>query len=404
MSAESDFGSSAKELYKKLCQDEWNPYVSGMIVAFLSVMMLAWDRPWGATGAVRNWADWILYGVGISADAPASALAHTGSIIGIGFVAGAFLSACLGNNFAFRIPPVLEMVKAVFAGIFMGIGAAMAGGCNVGGFYNAIGNLSAGGFAMMAGLIVGAILGLKYLYWEMENVTWGSGGAKTIEIPFAVQIILGVIAFCALVWGAYSYSADEALAKMGGVLLLAAGLGYTMQRGRWCMIQGFREPHMTGNATMAKAVALSVVLLTIGGVIIKSAGLNDVEHYVRGVFGWGGLVGGVIFAFGAMLAGGCGTGTLWRVGEGQLKLWIVAPIFGISNSFMNKWFSATDVEGLEAYLYDGITDAGKLGQFVYMPETFLGYGGTLALVVVVMAAWWLIVRWNEKSNKLIVEM
>jgi uncharacterized protein len=406
MSGSNGFGGTAKELYKKVCQEEWNPYTSGMIVAFLSVMLLAWYRPWGATGAVRNWADWMLYGAGIYSDVPASIFTHAGSIIGIGFVGGAFLSACLGNNFAFRFPPVLELVKGVAAGIFMGVGATLAGGCNVGGFYNAIGNLSAGGFAMMAGLIAGAILGLKYIYWEMENVSWGSGGAKTIEIPFAIQVVLGIGALLAMIWGAYNYSssANEALVKMGGVLLLAAGLGYTMQRGRWCMIQGFREPHMTGNATMAKSVALSIILLTIGGVIVKAGGLNEVEHYVRGTFGWGGVVGGIVFGFGAMLAGGCGTGTLWRVGEGQIKLWVVVPIFGISNSLMNKWFARTDVEGLDAYFEEGITNAGKLGSFVYMPDTFLGYGGTLALVILAMGLWWLVARWNEESNKLLIEM
>jgi hypothetical protein len=404
MSESSEVGSTIKELYKKMCQDEWNPYTSGMIVAFLSVMLLAWYRPWGATGAVRNWADWMLYGAGIYSDVPASIFINSGSIIGLGFVGGAFLSACLGNNFAFRIPPVLEMVKGVAAGICMGVGASLAGGCNVGGFYNAIGNLSAAGFAMMLGLIGGAILGLKYIYWEMDNVSWGSGGAKTIEVPSAIQKVLGVIALLVLTWGAYTYSANAELAKMGGVLLLAAGLGYTMQRGRWCMIQGFREPHMTGNATMAKAVALSIVLLTIGGVIIKAGGINEVEHYVRGTFGWGGVVGGVIFAFGAMLAGGCGTGTLWRVGEGQIKLWIVVPFFGITNSLVSKWFTASDMEGLDAFFEEGVTNAGSLGSFVYMPDTFLGYGGTLAVVILVMAIWWLVVRWNEISNKLIIEM
>ncbi|OGR03052.1 MAG: YeeE/YedE family protein [Deltaproteobacteria bacterium RIFOXYD12_FULL_53_23] len=404
MSGSSGFGDAAKELYKKLCKDEWNPYTSGMIVAFLSVMLMAWYRPWGATGAVRNWADWILYGAGIYSDVPASIFTHGGSIIGLGFVGGAFLSACFGNNFAFRFPPVLEMVKGVVAGTLMGIGAALAGGCNVGGFYNAIGSLSAGGFAMMAGLIGGAIIGLKYTYWEMENITWGSGGAKTIEVSFATQVVLGIIALLVMIWGAYTYTATEALTKMGGVLLLAAGLGYTMQRGRWCMIQGFREPHMTGNATMAKSVALSVVLLTIGGVIVKAGGTLDVAHYVRGTFGWGGVVGGIIFGFGAILAGGCGTGTLWRVGEGQIKLWIVVPLFGISNSLMNKWFSVSDFEGMDAYVNEGITNAGKLGTFVYMPNTFLGYGGTLAVVFLLMALWWLVARWNEDSNKLLVEM
>jgi uncharacterized membrane protein YedE/YeeE len=404
----------AKQLYKILCQDNWNAYITGILIAVFSILMLAWARPWGAVGAVRNWGEWIIYGVGLwdkfgfgefyDLETPAAFLTHSGSVIGIGFVGGAFVSACLGGDFAFNIPPKLEMVKAIFAGFFMGLGAAFAGGCNVGGFYNAIGNLSAHGFAMMIGLVFGAILGLKYIYWEMEHIEWGQGGGKTIELPGALKIVLGIVALGSLVYGSYSYAGNEDMVRLSGMLLIAAALGYSMQRGRWCMIQGFREPHMTGECTMAKSVALSIAILAAGIAVLKFQELRAIEHYVRGTFGWGGVVGGVIFGFGAMLAGGCGTGTLWRVGEGQIKLWIVAPVFGLSSAFFSLLFRMNNWEGMDGWMEDGITDEGILGRFVYMPDTFLGYGGTLALVFAVMAAWWITVEWNEESNKFILEM
>ena len=404
--SESILAKKCKGLYKVLCQEEWNATVSGILVALFSIMMLAWARPWGAVGAVRNWGEWILYGVGLWGDKPADVLLSSGSVIGIGFVAGAFISACLGGDFAFRIPPRLELIKAVFAGIFMGIGAAMAGGCNIGGFYNAIGNLSAHGFAMMPGLVIGAVIGIKYLYWEMEHITWGSGGAKTIEFPGFIKIILGIAALGALIWGtnAYAGSEDDALTRFSGMLIISGCLGYTMQRGRWCMIQGFREPHMTGDTKMAKSVALSLAVLAAGIAVIKFTELREWEHYVRGFFGWGGVAGGVIFGFGALLAGGCGTGTLWRVGEGQIKLWVVAPVFGISNALMTGWFRENDWEGMEEFIDEGVVNDGIFGRFVYMPDTWLGYGGTLALIFLAMALWYIIVTWNEESEKLIVPM
>ncbi|MDH4320833.1 MAG: YeeE/YedE thiosulfate transporter family protein [Desulfobulbaceae bacterium] len=413
MSEGSEFGNAIKGLYNKLCREEWDAMTTGMLIAFLSVIMLAWARPWGAVGAIRNWGEWILYGIGMLEDSPANWLQHSGSVIGVGFVAGAFLSANLGGDFALRIPPALEMIKAVVAGVFMGIGAALAGGCNVGGFYNAIGNLSAHGFAMMFGLIIGAIIGLKYIYWEMENISWGSGGAKTIEFPGAVQAAFALAAIAGLVWLAGSYGdegmhvgmdRDDLIATSSGMLLIAAGLGYAMQRGRWCMIQGFREPHMTGDCKMAKSVALSIFLLAVGIAVIKFTGLRDPMHYVRGTFGWGGFVGGIVFAFGAMLAGGCGTGTLWRVGEGQIKLWIVVPFFGITNALVSSYFDSMDFEGKEAWMEEGVTNASKLGSYVYMPDTFLGYGGSLALVGLAMALWYVVATWNQESNKLVVEM
>ena len=115
-------------------------------------------------------------------------------------------------------------------------------------------------------------------------------------------------------------------------------------------------------------------------------------NYVRGTFGWGGVVGGFIFGLGAMLAGGCGSGTLWRVGEGQIKLWVVVPFFSVSNSIMVAWFKDMEFEA------DGV-----LGKAIYLPDV-MGYGLTLLLIGFIMALWYVIVTWNEDSNKLILPM
>lgn len=408
--SEGIFSSKVKNLYKALCQEEWNAMTAGILVALFSVLIMAWWRPWGAVGAVRNWGDWIVYGLGLwdslgfwDADAPKNILYNSGSVIGIGFVGGAFVSACLGNDFAIRIPPVLELVKGIMAGLLLGVGSVLAGGCNVGGMFNAIGNLAANGFTMWLGLIIGVLLGLKYIYWEMENVSWGGGGAKTIEFPSGLKALLGVVALVTLIAGAYSYAGNEDsdyIASLSGILVIAAALGYTMQRGRWCMVQGFREPHMTGDCTMAKAVALSIMIVAVGAAVLKYGvpmrfDGDPVLHpinYVRGTFGWGSIVGGLIFGFGAMLAGGCGTGTLWRVGEGQVKLWLVVPIFGVTNSIMTGWFRDADFEA------DGV-----LGSYLFLPDV-MGFGGSLFLVAGAMLAWYLIVEWNEDSNKLVLDM
>jgi len=444
--SEASFGGKIRGLYKLLCETEWNANITGVLVALLSILIMAWWRPWGAVGAIRNWGDWILYGIGIYSSAPKSALISSGSVIGIGFVGGAFLSACLGGQFAFRFPPYRELVKAVLAGILMGVGAAFAGGCNVGGMYNAIGNLAANGFSMWLGLVIGVILGLWLLYKEMEYITWGSSGSWTIEIPRFLQALLGIGAIAGLVYGARWYAGYDGdgnvdyIASLSGILLISAGLGYVMQRGRWCMVQGFREPHMTGDCTLAKSVALSIFILAIGGAVLKYGvpikGGDPVLapiNYVRGTFGWGGVLGGFIFGLGAMLAGGCGSGTLWRVGEGQIKLWLVVPFFGIANSLMVHWFKGMEFEikgaalnnlftqasyGLIDYDVDeireaiasggsidvtGLEQAGKLGKYIFLPDV-MGYGYTLLLIGAVMAIWYIIVTWNEDANKLIVPM
>ncbi len=411
-----------KHLYKVLCKDEWNATTTGIVVALLSILIMAWWRPWGAVGAIRNWGDWMLHGVGIFSGDLAeltgfvdedgdpilkkSIWFNSGSVIGLGLVGGAFISACLGSQFAFRFPPVREYAKAAIAGVLMGIGAALAGGCNVGGMYNAIGNLAANGFAMWVGLIPGALLGLWLLYWEMENVSWGGGGSFTLNIPSPVQWIFGVAGIGVLIWGANYYASFdgddyvEYIASLSGILLIATGIGYAMQRGRWCMIQGFREPHMTGDATMAKSVALSILIVAVGAAVLKYGVPMRIDgdpvlhpmNYVRGTFGWGGVVGGFVFGVGAMMAGGCGSGTLWRVGEGQVKLWLVVPFFSISNSLMVALFKNFDVEA-----------NGWLGSYVYIPES-IGYGYTMALMIGFATIWYLVVSWNEDTNKLLLPM
>ena len=403
--SESSFLGKIRNLYKQLCETEWDANITGVIIALLSILMMVWWRPWGAVGAIRNWGDWIVCGLGLG-DTPTSPLLDSGSVIGLGFLGGSLLSAFLGGQFAFRFPPYREAVKGALAGVLMGVGSTLAGGCNVGGMYNAIGNLAANGFSMWLGIVAGVILGLWLIYKEMEHISWGSSGAWTVDIPRTLQTLLGLATLIGLIAWARWYAGYEGednteyIASLSGVLLLAAGLGYAMHRGRWCMIQGFREPHMTGDCTLAKSVALSIFILAVGGAGVKYAvpirlegnPVLDPANYVRGTFGWGGVVGGFLFGLGGMLAGGCGSGTLWRVGEGQLKLWIVVPFFGVANSLMTSWFKEAKFE-----------DEGVLGRFVYLPDA-MGYGWTLGFIAFIMALWYVVVTWNEDSNKLIVPM
>ena len=161
---------------------------------------------------------------------------------------------------------------------------------------------------------------------------------------------------------------------------------------------------MTGDCTLAKSVAASIFIVAIGGAVLKygvpmrgdgSAVLAPV-NYVRGTFGWGSIVGGFIFGFGAMLAGGCGSGTLWRVGEGQVKLWLVVPFFGIANSLMTTWFKHFNGDTIN------LERDGYLGKKIFMPDV-LGYTWSLLIIGGMMIIWYLVVTWNEESNKLIVD-
>ncbi len=385
--------SALKRTYENLCTKHWSPMLGGILLAFLVVLLEAWYRPWGIVGGLRNWADWLFYHLGLYDEPPTfhPIFSSTSSILDIGLIWGAFISAALGREFGIRVPPKIEFIKAVVAGILMGIGASLAMGCNVGGFYMAVNNLAANGFIMLIGLIFGVILAIKYLYWELEHFP-SSGG---FEISFQkINPFLGVIALIGLLVATKAYFGSDLDRGeiLGGCLILAAGIGYVMHRSRFCMVNALREPFMTGDAEMGKALTVSLILSAVGIAILKYNGIRPESAYVTPTFIQGALIGGFIFGFGMTVAGGCGSGSLWRVAEGQIKLVIVAIVFALTNSLIRHFFAEHEV-----------IENGYLGKAIFMPE-YLGYAGTILLIALVVLVWYIVIDWNEDSNKLVLEM
>ncbi len=62
---------------------------------------------------------------------------YSGSLIDIGVIVGGFAAALFAREFAIRVPAVGELVKGGVGGTFMGTGAMLAFGCNIGGFFSA---------------------------------------------------------------------------------------------------------------------------------------------------------------------------------------------------------------------------------------------------------------------------
>ncbi|WP_022852788.1 YeeE/YedE thiosulfate transporter family protein [Thermodesulfatator atlanticus] len=387
----SDFKEAISRSWKAFAQSNWSPMMGGILLAIFCVFLEAWYRPWGIVGGLRNWADWLFYGIGFYEDAPPHPLEFSSSVLNIGYIWGAMISAMLAREFGLRFPPKIEYVKAIVSGILMGLGSALAMGCNVGGYYVAIQNLAANGFLMAIGLTFGVIVGIKYLYWELEHFP-SSGG---FEISFRkISPYIGFLLFVGLIVATYAYFRSDLDngEVLGGCLIITAGIGYVIHRSRFCMVNGFREPFMTGEASMGKAIMVSIIIGAIGVSILKYQEIRPEMMYVTPTFGLGALLGGFIFGAAMVVAGGCGSGALWRVAEGQIKLWVVAFFFALSNSLIRHYFAEYDV-----------IENGYLGKAVFMPE-YLGYGGTLFLITLICVVWYIIIDWNEDSNKMVIEM
>lgn len=396
MAAESLIASvkeEARKNYIAVFEQDWPSWLAGIFIAILALMIFLWDAPWGIAGGYKNWGNWVLYSLGINADKPFVPWLHPMSLSDFGIFAGALFSALMSRQFKIRRAPRLEYAKGIVGGILMGIGAAFAGGCNVGGFFTATGMLSMGGIAMMVGLGGGAWIGLKYLLWELEHLPAPPLRDKKATGPFLgmnwdrLQPYIGGGAVVAVVAAFYAFSTIDRT-ELGGLLFFGFLIGLVMHRSRFCFVRAFRCPFMTGEAEMVKVVAMSLMIYGMGIAVIKWAWIKEPMEGVYHPFFIGSLVGGLIFGIGMILAGGCASSTLWRIGEGHLKLVMTLIGFALSNSLAAKGIATLHLSG-------------KLGRGVFMPDVFT-WEVTIPLFIIFFTLWAFIAIWNEASEKFVI--
>ena len=142
---------------------------------------------------------------------------------------------------------------------------------------------------------------------------------------------------------------------------------------------------MTGDAEHTRAAALALVVSTLGFSILKFADLKDRTEWVFPAAGLGALAGGLAFGVGMTLAGGCGAGSIWRAGEGQVKLWAAVACFALGASLARLLAGQT-----------GLLQ--KLGAAVFLPSA-LGWGGAIGLIVAIAVGWAMLATWNEETRR-----
>jgi uncharacterized membrane protein YedE/YeeE len=377
--------------YEILFGRPWPVWGAALLVAMANVFLFAFERPLSASDGLRNWGDWVLRGAGVVAgEGLAEPWLYSGSLLDLGMLAGGLVAALLSREFAVRVPPRGELVKGLVGGVCLGSGAILAFGCNIGGFFSAISALSLSGLGMMVGLAVGAVIGLRYLLWEMAHrPAWSSGRGRSYLAPRADgasrQPVAGALVLLVLLALPFVYSAAGYGAR-GVFLYFGLVFGIVLQRSRFCLVRAFREPFMTGDGEHTRAAALAIVVSMLGFAILKFGDLKDRADWVFPSAGVGALAGGTIFGIGMVLAGGCGAGSVWRAGEGQVKLWATLVTFALGASL-------TRVALVKLGWLPG-----KLGAAVFLPGV-LGWAGAIGLVIAVMAAWAWFATWNEETGR-----
>lgn len=408
MSAADGWLSGFRADYRRLFVEEWSPFVGAMLLVLVVIALMINGLFWGVFGGVRYWGDQFNHWVGLAPllgiQAPDEGfLTHRMSLMNLMLLLGAFAAALMSRQFRVSRPPKLEFVWAALGGTLMGIGAALAGGCTTGGFFNPVLHSSPAGWVMWAGLLAGAVIGLKLLMWTLENVEWGMQAPPAIETPPALLRLfpfVGVAIVAGVAWWAAAWygSPDTVLATRAVIVLLGFLIGFVMHRSRLCFARSFREPFMTAEGDMTKAVILALAIGIPLAAFLFEKQVIDPYIAIPPTFWIGSLAGGLIFGVGMIFAGGCASGSLWRMGEGHLKLWLAMFFFAWMGSIASALFKKTGITALDPDNVESF-EVTAVGYQAYWPDLLPGWGWTLLVGGALLGLWYAFVRYNESTEK-----
>lgn len=170
------------------------------------------------------------------------------------------------------------------------------------------------------------------------------------------------------------------------VFALGTALGYTLQKSRFCFVSALRDPMVTGITELTQALILLMGLSMVGFWFIHYVSSLQQRTILFNVFplGYHTIVGGILFGVGMVIAGGCVSGVLMRIGEGfamqmvaLVGLLIGALLAHQSQGFWKRTFGESDG--------------------IFLPD-LMGWFPALALQLIILAGLWYLARRWQKSK------
>ena len=101
--------------------------------------------------------------------------------------------------------------------------------------------------------------------------------------------------------------------------------GMMLQYGRFCMASASRDLFAAGVPRMAVGILIALIFFSLVSVVLAATNMST---FHAGPLGTHELIGGIIFGVGMVLAGGCASGSLYKIGEGNGTS--ILSIMGIS--------------------------------------------------------------------------
>ncbi|MEL7564137.1 MAG: YeeE/YedE thiosulfate transporter family protein [Dehalobacterium sp.] len=204
---------------------------------------------------------------------------------------------------------------------------------------------------------------------------------KKSQLPYGIAILLVMIIF-----GLYLLSVS---ATLGIFWLTGCCFGFILQKSRFCFTASFRDPVLTGSTSITRAVLIALAVTSIIFTAVKyQAYMNGLpipgQSYVVPISICT-AIGGILFGTGMVIAGGCASGTLMRVGEGftmqmvSLFFFIVGSLWG-AHDF--GWWKLNFILS---------------GREIFMPDVFGWFGAIVVQLLIIGLLYIAADKWENRK-------
>lgn len=167
------------------------------------------------------------------------------------------------------------------------------------------------------------------------------------------------------------------------------GVGFVLQRARFCFTSAFRDLFLLGQGRTMRGILAGLVVATLGFAMVMATiipnpatgNLPNDAHILP--LGPALVLGGLLFGFGMVIAGGCVSGALYRMGEGYVASWVamggvMIGLYALNRTWNWWWDHSISMDG-----------------FFWLP-TNIGYAGSIALTIGGLGAAYVGVMWWER--------
>ena len=188
---------------------------------------------------------------------------------------------------------------------------------------------------------------------------------------------------------------------------LALAFGAIAQRTRFCTMGAVADVVNMGDWERARMWALAVAVAVLGFNAMVALGWLQAGNSIYAaprVLWLSALVGGVMFGFGMVLASGCGSKNLLRLGSGNLKALVVVLVLGLSAFItLRGIIGVLRVNTLEKVFFElpGGQDLPSLGAAAFglpAPTLALAIGAGLALLLLL----WVLSKPEGRSGEVLL--